>query len=75
MRSRDAEAQRARHELLRRRHAQIVAIVLQALAHLDDVAMAFGGQQSDLGALVLEQGVGGHGGAMHDALGLREEFG
>ena len=70
-----AKPQRARHELLRRRHAQIVAVVLQALAHLDDVAMAFGGEQADLGALVFEQRVGGDGGAVHDAFGLRKKLG
>ena len=71
---RHAEPQRARHELFRRRHAEVVAIVLQALAHLDDVAVALGGEQADLGALVLEQRVGGDRGAVHDALGLREQL-
>ncbi len=71
----DAEAQCAWHELLGRRHAQVVAIVLQALAHLDNVAMAFGGEQADAGTLVLEQRIGGDGGAMHDALGLGQQVG
>ena len=66
-----AEPPLARHQLHRRRHAQVVAIVLQALAHLDDVAMAFGGQQADLGALVLEQRVGRDRRAVDDALGAR----
>ena len=71
---RHAEAQRTRHQLLRRRHAEVIAVVLQSLAHLDDIAMAFGGQQPDLGALVLQQGIGGDGGAMHDALGLGQQL-
>ena len=54
---------------------EVVAIFLQTLAHLDDVAVALGGQQADLGALVLEQRIGGDSGAVHDALGLREQFG
>ena len=71
---RHAEPQRARHELFRRWHAEVVAVVLQALAHFDDVAVALGGEQTDLGALVFEQRVGGDRGAMHDALGLREQL-
>ena len=40
----NAETQFARHQGLRRRRAQIVAIGLEAFAHFDDVAMALGGQ-------------------------------
>ena len=65
-----AEPALARHQLRRRRLAQIVAVVLEPFAHLDDVAMALGGQQADLGALVLEQRVGRHRGAVDDALGV-----
>ena len=67
-----AEPALARHQLHRRRLAQIVAIVLEPLAHLDDVAMALGGQQADPGALVLEQRVGRHRRAVHDPLGARQ---
>ncbi len=67
-----AESAVARHQLPRRRLAQIVAVVLEPLAHLDDVAMPLGGQQADLRALVLEQRVGRDRGAMHDALGAGE---
>ena len=70
---RHAKSQRARHELFRRRHAEVVPVVLQALAHLDDVAVALRGEQADPGALVLEQCVGCDRGAVHDALGLREQ--
>ena len=36
------KTQGTRHQLHRRRHAQIIAVVLQPLAHFNDVAMAFG---------------------------------
>ena len=65
-----AEPALARHQLHRRRQAQVVAIVLQPLAHLEDVAMALGGEQADLGALALEQRVGGDRRAVDDALRL-----
>ncbi len=69
------EAQMARHQLLGRRHAQIVAIVLEALAHLDDVAMAFGGEEAEPCALAFEERVGRDRGAVDDALGRREQRG
>ena len=59
----------ARHQRLRRRRAQIVAVGLEAFAHLDDVAMAFGGEQRDFRALALQQRVGGNRRAMHQAIG------
>ncbi len=68
--ARARQAQPARHELLGRRHAQIVAVVLEPLAHLDDVAMAFGGQEPEPGALAFEQRIGRDGRAVHDPLGL-----
>ena len=69
----NSEPQFARDELLGRRQAQIVAVVLQTLAHLDDVAMAIGCQQSDPGALMLEERVRRDSRPMHDALRLREQ--
>jgi hypothetical protein len=57
----------------RRRHAQVVAVVLETLAHLDHVAVARGGQHADLRALALEQRVGGHRGAVHDEPGVGQE--
>ncbi len=75
IRSRTAEAQPARHELLGRRHAEVVAVVLEPLAHLDDVAMAFGRQEAQAGALAFEQRVGRDGRAVHDPVGLREQRG
>ena len=64
-------SRRARgHEGDRRRHAEVVAVVLQPLAHLDHVAVALGGQEPDARALALEERVGRDGGAVHDALGL-----
>jgi len=58
----------SRHQLNRRRLPQIVAVVFQALAHLDDVAMSFCGEQAGSRPLVLNQRVRGHRGAMHDDL-------
>jgi hypothetical protein len=63
------EAPRSRHEGDRRRHAQVVAVVLEPLAHLDDVAVAFGGEHADLRPLALEQRVGGDRGAVDDEVG------
>jgi hypothetical protein len=69
----DAEAQPARHQRFGRRLAQIVAVVLQTFAHLDDVAMARGRQQAELRALALDQRVGRHRRAVDDALGIGEQ--
>ncbi len=68
-----AEPQPARHQLLRRRQAQIVAVVLEPLAHLDHVAMAFGGQEADPRAGALQERVGRDRGAVNDPLGLGEQ--
>ena len=69
------EPQRARYELLGRGHAEVVAIVLEPLAHLDDVAVALGGQEAKAGALAFEERVGRDRGAVDDAVGLGEEGG
>jgi hypothetical protein len=68
-----AQSSCSRHEWDRRRHAQVVAVVLEPLAHLDDVAVALGGEHADGRALSLEQGVGRDGGAVHDHLRLGQE--
>ena len=68
-----AEPQFARDQLFRRWQPQIVAVVLQPLAHLDHVAMAFGRQQPDPRASVFEQGVGRDRRPMHDPLGFGQE--
>ena len=67
------KAQLARNQLFGRRQAQIVAVILQALAHLDHVAMAFGRQQPDPRALVLEQRIGRDRGPVHNPLGLAQQ--
>ena len=67
------QPQPARDELLGWRQPQVVAIVLQALAHLDDVAMALGRQQPDARATTLQQGVGCDRGAVDDALGFGKQ--
>ena len=71
----DGEAQPARHELLGGRHSEIVAVVLEPFAHLDDIAMAFSGEEAEAGALAFEQRVGRDGRAMHDPVGLRQQRG
>ena len=68
-----AEPPAARHQRLRRRQAQIVAVRLQALAHFQHIAVALGRQQADRGALALQDGVGRDRGAVHDALGPAEQ--
>ena len=73
MRSRHAEAARARHERDGRRHAEVVAVVLEPLAHLDDVAVALGGEHADRRALALEQGVGRDRRAVDDELGVGQQ--
>ncbi len=70
-----AEAEVAGDELDRGRLAEVVAVVLEAFAHFDDVAVAFGGEQADFRALVFEEGVGGHCGAVDDAAGGGEHGG
>ncbi len=69
------EPPRARHQGHGRRHAEVVAVVLEALAHLDHVAVPRGGQHADLRALALEQRVGGHRGAVHDEPGVGQQPG
>ena len=68
-----AEAALARHQRLGRRLAEVVAVVLEALAHLEHVAVALGRQQRGPGALALEQRVGGDGRAVDDGPGLLEQ--
>ena len=68
-----AKAQMPRHQRIRGGQPHVIALVLQALAHLQHVAVPFGGQQADLGALALEQRIGRHRGAMDDALGLGKQ--
>ena len=69
------QAQPARHELLGRRHAEVVAIVLQPLAHLDDIAVAFGGEETEPCALVFEERIRRDGRAVDDALGVAKQRG
>ncbi len=67
-----AEAQPARHQLLRRRQAQVVAVVLQPFAHFDDIAMALCRQQPDPRTVAFDERVGRDRGAVHDPLGPRQ---
>ena len=68
-----AEPQLARNQLFGRRQAQIVPVILQTLAHLDYVAMAFGRQQPDPRPLVLEQRIRRDRRPMNDPLGLSQK--
>src|SRR6516165_9591813 len=65
----------ARHELYGRWQTQMVAIVLEAFPHLDDVAMAFCGQKANLGALALEKRIGGDRSAVDNPLGPSQHRG
>src|SRR5205814_4373592 len=69
------QAQPARHELLGRRHAEVVAVILQPLAHLDDIAVAFGGEETEPCALVFEERIRRDGRAVNDALGVAKQRG
>ena len=58
-----------------RGHAEIVAVVLETLAHLDDVAVSLRGEHAHLGAFALEERIGRHGGPVHDEIGGPEQRG
>ena len=65
----------ARHQRFGRRHAQVVALRLQPLAHLHHVAVALRGEHGNARAAALQQRVGGDGGAVDDALGAGQQCG
>ena len=67
------QAQVARHQRDRRRLAQRVAVVLEPLAHLQDIAVPLGGEQAELRALALQQRIGRDRGPVDDAPGRAEE--
>jgi hypothetical protein len=67
-----AEAQVARDQRLRRRDAQVIAVVLEAFPHLQDVDVAFSGQQPDPRPPAFEQSIGRDRRPMNDALGPLE---
>ena len=69
------EAPGAGHQRHRRRHPQVVAVVLQALAHLDDVAVSRGRQHPHRAPLALEQCIGGDGRPVDDEAGDPEQPG
>ena len=68
-----AKTQMPGHQGVRGGQTHVIALVLQALAHLQYVAVPFGGQQANLGALALEQRVGRHRSAMDDSFGLGKQ--
>jgi len=67
------KAQVPRHQRGRRRHPQIVTLGLQSFAHLDNVAMALGGQHPHARRLAFQQRVGRDRRAVHDTTGLPEQ--
>ena len=62
------------HQRLHRGHAQVVAVLFQALAHLQQVSEPVGGDQPNLGPLALHQCVGGHGAAVDHHVGGRQKI-
>ena len=61
-------AQMARHERLRLFEEEVIKIVANFVTHLQDVTESLGGDQADLGALALDDGVGDERGAMNDVV-------
>ena len=57
------------------RLSERVAVVLEPLAHFEDIPVPLGGEQAELRALALQQRIGRDGGAVNDALGRAEERG
>ena len=70
----DAHAQIAGGQRLNHGHAQVVAVLFEALPHLQQVAEAVGGDQADRGALAFHQRVGGHGGPVDHQVGVAQEL-
>ena len=62
----DLAPQRARRQRLGEFEKQVVDVVTLLDPHLDDVAEALGGQQSDLGAAALDDRIGDECGAVHE---------
>ena len=50
-------------------------VLADAAADLQRIAEARGGEQADLGALLLEDGVGGHGRAVHEQRAVAQQGG
>ena len=67
------EAARPWHEGYGGRHSQVVAVVLEPFAHLDDVAVAFGREHAGFRALALKQRVGGDRRAVDNEVGGRQQ--
>ena len=68
-------AQMTRDQGVRCRLAERVAVVLEPLAHLQDVAVPLGGEQAELGSLALEQRIGRDSGPVDDAICRAEQRG
>ena len=69
-----SKTQLARHKRLPRRRAQIVAVPFETFAHFDDIPMALGGEQRDLRALPLQQGIGRDRRSVHNPVRHAEHF-
>ena len=69
------QAQMTRDQGIRGGLAERVVVVLESLAHLQDVAMPLGGEQAEPGSLAFEQRIGRDGGPVDDAIRRAEQRG
>ena len=60
------QAQPTRHQRRRQVDVEVVLLIAVLVAHLDDVAEALGGDQRRRRPLLLDQQIGGQGGAVYD---------
>ena len=72
MRSATSSRRSRGHERLRKFEEEIVDVVALLRAHFEDVAEALRGDEAELGALALDDGVGDQRRAMHDLADLGE---
>ena len=69
------QAQVARHQHLGERRAMVPLVLAHAAADLERIAEALGGQHAHLRALLLEDGVGGDGRAVHEQRAVAQQRG
>ena len=71
----DPDPERSGDQRGGRRHPEVVPVFLQPLAHLEDVAVAAGGEQADPRAFSLDQGVRGDRGPVDEPVRLGQQRG
>ena len=69
------QAQVARHQHRGKRRAMVPLVLADAAADFERIAKALGRQHADLGALLLEDGVGGDGRAVHEQRAVAQQRG